>query len=230
MKNFSHIFIFDVETTGISPEINQITNIAFNEISLHPEATYSSTIQAQYLIQLNPGIIYEERIQKMTGITEQMLKERGYPEKTICKHLAEHFSKNKKTLFIAHNAQFDMTFLMKMFENCGYAFPPKKQWGVIDTLTVLKDRKCFPHKLSDAIQHYNIPNVKNAHNAMDDVKALTAVVMAMQAEGPIEPYIDIFGVHPSYGIMFEKISGITYKPQPYRRNFYSNLPSSYGEI
>ena len=74
MKDLTHIFIFDVETTGISPETNQITNIAFNEISLHPEETYFNTIQANYLIKLNPGIIYEERIQKMTGITEEMLK------------------------------------------------------------------------------------------------------------------------------------------------------------
>ncbi len=229
MKDFTHIFIFDVETTGIDPGTNQITNIAYNEISLHPEATFFSTTQSEYFISLKPDIVYEERIQKMTGITTEKLRDSGQPEEKVCRHLAEHFHKNK-TLFIAHNAQFDMTFLMRMFENCGYPFPPKKQWGVIDTLTVLKDRKCFPHKLSDAIQHYKIPNVSNAHNAMDDVKALTAVVMAMQAEKPIEPYIDIFGVNPSYGIMFEKINGITYKPQPYRRNFYSNLPSSYGEI
>ncbi len=230
MKDFSHIFIFDVETTGISPEINQITNIAFNEISLNPKATHFNSIESAYYIALKPGIVYEERIQKMTGITEEKLRNYGIQEKVVCSYLANHLRENTKTLFIAHNAQFDMTYLIKMFENCGYPFPPKKQWGVIDTLTVLKDRKCFPHKLSDAIQHYGIPNVTNAHNAMDDVKALTAVVMAMQAEKPIEPYIDIFGVHPNYGIMFKKIDGITYKPQPYKHAFFADLPNSYGEI
>ena len=48
-----------------------------------------------------------------------------------------------------------------------------RDFHYLDTVTVYKDRRAFPHKLENAITEYGLANkVKNSHRAIDDVKAL----------------------------------------------------------
>lgn len=87
----------------------------------------------------------------------------------------------------------------------------------IDTLSILKDRKAYPHKLCDAVEHYNIEKV-NFHRAIDDTKALFLLTQELKKErNDLREYINIFGYNPKYGINGIKFPFITYKSQAFNR-------------
>lgn len=128
-----------------------------------------------------------------------------------------------KALLIAHNAQFDLNFLGMTFMRYKDSHP---EWlkaftraDYLDTVTVYKDRTQYPHKLKNAIEHYNLQDlVQNSHRAIDDVKALEAVTEAMQKErADLESYINIFGYNAKYGISGKTLRKVTYHSQSFRK-------------
>ena len=157
---------------------------------------------------LSPDIV------KLTGITDEMLDSHGVYEEIIAEDLKQRL--NEDTLMIAHNCQFDLHFiyylLKRHFPMEAYEIISNVRW--IDTVTVLKDRKNYPHKLIDAVKHYNVNEV-NFHRAIDDTKALYYVTLAMKEErNDLSEYINIFGYNPKWG-PGDKIPFIKYKSQPY---------------
>ena len=118
---------------------------------------------------------------------------------------------------IAHNCQFDLSFvyqlLKRYFPSQADEIVSNVKW--LDTVTVLKDRKEFPHKLKDAVEHYNLEEV-NFHRAIDDTEALYEVTLEMKRErDDLMEYVNIFGYNPKYGPDKFRFPFIKYKPQPY---------------
>ena len=156
------------------------------------------------------------KITDITGITDQMLREEGVDEAEIADDLKERLTEG--TLMIAHNAQFDLSFVYYLLKR---HFPLEADGIVenvhwLDTLSVLKDRKEYPHKLCDAVEKYCNIDEFNFHRAIDDTKALYEVTKAMKNErDDIAEYIDIFGFNPKYGVSGKRFSFITYKRQYY---------------
>jgi DNA polymerase III epsilon subunit-like protein len=116
------------------------------------------------------------------------------------------------TIWVAHNAQFDILFLLELLKE--YKLP---QFAYVDTLTIYKDRRAYPHKLANAIKEYGLEDkVVNSHRAIDDVIALMEVLKKMREErDDLHQYVNVFGYHPKYGISGRKIQGITYFPQKF---------------
>lgn len=164
---------------------------------------------------INIGAPLPQKITDLTGITDEMLLEYGRDEKTVAMDLKEILEPG--SLMIAHNCQFDLLFiyhlLKRHFPDEADSIVESMNW--IDTVTVLKDRKDYPHKLIDAVNYYNIPEV-NFHRAIDDTKALYEVYLAMKAErDDLDEYINIFGYNPKWGVSGERFLFIEYKDQPY---------------
>ena len=92
----------------------------------------------------------------------------------------------------------------------------------LDLLTVYRDRRPYPHKLSSAIDAYGLSDeVVNSHRAVDDVIATVAVMEKMEEEkADLENYVNLFGYLPQFGLDGKPIGSVTYKPQPYN----SKLP------
>ena len=160
-----------------------------------------------------------QNIIEITGITDRMLEDEGIDEKTVAYDLKERLTGD--TLMIAHNAQFDLSFVYHLLKR---HFPQEADDIVenmhwLDTLTVLKDRKEYPHKLIDAVEYYNLEEV-NFHRAIDDTKALYEVYKEMEDErDDLVEYIDLFGYNPKYPIDSEyKFDFIEYK-----RQYYQNI-------
>ncbi len=159
------------------------------------------------------------KITKITGITDKMLADDGLDEKTVANDLKERLTEG--TLMIAHNAQFDLSFvyhlLKRHFPSEAYDIVENMHW--LDTLTVLKDRKEYPHKLIDAVEHYELEEV-NFHRAIDDTKVLYEVYKQMKNErDDLVEYIDLFGYNPKFPIDSEyKFDFIEYK-----RQYYQNI-------
>ncbi len=155
------------------------------------------------------------KITQITSITDEMLNSEGVPEEVIADDLKQRLTAD--TLMVAHNTPFDLSFiyylLKRHFSDEADEIVASLNW--LDTYTVFKDRKAYPHKLIDAVHYYGIEEV-NFHRAIDDTKALYEVTKALKNErDDLFEYINIFGYNPKYGVNGMKFSFIEYKAQYY---------------
>ena len=199
---------FDTETTGLDCHNCKIIELAMLVVE-------DDEIVEEYdeFIKIDEALPSE--IIEITGITDDMLQNADCCENDVACHLRDNLSEG--TLMIAHNTQFDLSFvynlLKRHFPDEAYDIVSDVNW--LDTLTVLKDRKNYPHKLIDAVEHYNVEKV-NFHRAIDDTKALYEVTQKIKDErDDLEEYENIFGYNPKYGVSGERFSFIEYKPQYY---------------
>ena len=100
-----------------------------------------------------PGGFVPPKIEQLTGITTQDLREKGLPKTRVCRDIAEMIQGN--TLLLAYNAHFDLSFLFYMLLRNG-APAILKGKDKVDLLTVYKDRHSYPHKLCNAIDVYGL--------------------------------------------------------------------------
>ena len=212
-QKYDKLVLFDTETTGLQYSRDEIIEFAAVVVEL---VDGKPTITQQYdeLVTLAPGSFIPPMIQKLTGISNEDVAQRGIPKVQVCRDMAEMFRGNP--LLIAYNAHFDLSFLYYMLLRNG---DPTILRGKdkLDLLTVYKDRRSYPHKLCNAIEAYGLSGqVVNSHWAVDDVVATVAVMEAMAGErDDLLQYINLFGYHPTYGLEGKPIGSITYKPQPY---------------
>ena len=171
-------------------------------------------VQYDQLIALSPGGFVPPQIQQLTGITNEDLKQRGIAKETLCADIAGMIS--PKTLLMAYNAHFDLSFLYYLLLRSGDPAILKGK-DKLDLLTVYRDRHSYPHRLCNAIETYGLQGkVVNSHRAIDDVLATVAVMEAMEEErSDLERYVNLFGYNPKYGLGSKPIGSVTYKPQPY---------------
>lgn len=129
-------------------------------------------------------------------------------------------------LLVAHNAQFDLLFTSEMLQRHGNGgLEAQNAADYLDSLTVYKDRRAYPHKLANAILTYKLEDkVQNSHRAIDDVAALFEVCKAMDAErSDLLSYVNVFGYNPKYGVSGKRIEKVAYWPQNF--NKYMQAPS-----
>ena len=212
-QKYDKLVLFDTETTGLQYSRDEIIEFAAVVVEL---VDGKPTITKQYdeLVTLAPGSFIPPMIQKLTGISHEDVQERGIPKAQVCRDMAELFQGN--ALLIAYNAHFDLSFLYYMLLRDG---DPTILRGKdkLDLLTVYKDRRSYPHKLTNAIDAYGLAGqVVNSHRAVDDVLATVAVMEEMEKErADLERYVNLFGFNPKFGVDGKPISTVTYKPQPY---------------
>ena len=210
---YDRLMLFDTETTGLQYHRDEI--IEFAAIVVENENGQPRVVQEyDQLVALRPGGFVPPRIQELTGISTQDLRERGLPKTRVCRDVGEML--RGRTLMLAYNAHFDLSFLYYMLLRDGDPAVLKGK-DKLDLLTVYRDRRSYPHKLCSAIEAYGLSGqVVNSHRAVDDVLATLKVMEEMEKEKPdLERYVNLFGYNPKYGIDGKPISTVTYKPQPY---------------
>ena len=212
-QKYDRLVLFDTETTGLQYSRDEIIEFAAVVVECR---NGEPTIVQEYdeLISLSPGGFVPPKIEQLTGITNQDLKERGIPKERVCNDIAEMVAGN--TLLLAYNAHFDLSFLYYMLLRSGDPMILKGK-DKLDLLTVYKDRHSYPHKLCNAIDVYGLSGqVVNSHRAVDDVIATVAVMKAMEAEkDDLVRYVNLFGYNPKYGVEGKPIGSVTYKPQKF---------------
>ena len=213
-ERYDRLLILDTETTGLNYSRDEI--IEFSAVAVEKvNGTHSIVREYDQLVSLAPGSFVPPKIEQLTGISTQDLREKGVPKTRVCRDIAELIAGN--TLILAYNAHFDLSFLFYMLLRDG---DPRilKGKDKLDLLTVYRDRHEYPHKLCSAIEAYGLSGrVVNSHRAIDDVIATVAVMEAMETERPdLHQYINLFGYNPKYGIEGKPIGSVTYKPQGFR--------------
>ena len=212
-SRYDKLVLFDTETTGLAYSRDEIIEFAAVVVELE-DGTPRITREYDELVALAPGSFVPPKIEELTGISTQDLRERGLPKARVCRDIAELFAGN--TLLLAYNAHFDLSFLFYMLLRDGDPTILKGK-DKLDLLTVYRDRRSYPHKLCSAIEAYGLEGkVVNSHRAVDDVIATFAVMEEMEKEkDDLERYVNLFGYNLKYGIEGKPISSVTYKPQPY---------------
>lgn len=216
MSNLSTIFekykalvLFDTETTGLDAKKDVIIELA--AIRIEPTKTGGLRVAGQMdaFIKLPEGERIPAKIVQLTGITDEILQAEGVAPHKAATSFAKLLD-GGPCLVAAHNAQFDLLFARELLKG-------KKvgRLDFLDTVTVYKDRRPYPHKLANAILAYGLEGkVQNSHRAIDDVLALLEVVKAMDDEREdLTTYVNLFGYNPKYGVSGARIAGIRYEPQ-----------------
>jgi DNA polymerase-3 subunit epsilon len=149
--------IIDIETTGGSPRLEKITEIA---IYLHD----GKEITGEYVTLVNPERNIPYFITSLTGITNEMV-ENAPRFFEIAKNIVEL---TEGRTFVAHNARFDYSFIREEFKSLGFNY----KRNLLDTVTL--GRKLLPgHKsysLGNICKDLNI-SINGRHRAAGDALA-----------------------------------------------------------
>lgn len=155
--------VFDIETTGFGPIKDHIIEIGAVKIIDGKQVDRFSTF-------VNPDTPIPYEIEKLTGITDQMVLE--YP--MIDQILPEFLEFCKDCILVAHNASFDVGFISKKAEMLGIM----TEFTVIDTVALA--RLLLPnlnkYKLNIVAKELGI-SLENHHRAVDDAKATAEIFM-----------------------------------------------------
>ena len=210
-SKYDRLMLFDTETTGLKfhrDEIIEFAAVVVEKVNGIPQVTR----EYDELITLSPGMTVPAEIEKLTGISNADIAEKGIPKAQLCRDIGDMISGS--TLLLAYNAHFDLSFLFYLLLRSGDPSILKGK-DKLDLLTVYKDRHSYPHKLCNAIEVYSLAGkVVNSHRAVDDVLATVAVMEAMEQEkDDLLRYVNLFGYNPKYGISGKAIGSVTYKPQ-----------------
>ena len=153
--------IVDIETTGSYAAANGIT-----EISIHVHDGTAVTQKFETLI--NPGQPIPYFIQTMTGITDKMVA-----DAPAFKDVAEKiYTILHDKIFIAHNVNFDYSFIKSHLKECGY------EWNSQKLCTVRLSRKILPgypsYSLGKLCQSLGI-KINDRHRAGGDAAATVKI-------------------------------------------------------
>ncbi len=163
-QNFNEKFVvFDLETTGFSPDKNQIIEIGAVKIE-------NGEITDRFSSFVNPGVPISFHIEELTGINNDMV----HSAPAIAEVLPRFMEFCEDAVLVAHNADFDMSFIHK---NCeALAIPCEKT--VIDT--VLLARILMPqlnrYRLDTLAKALHIP-LDNHHRAVDDAETTAQIFL-----------------------------------------------------
>lgn len=207
------ILVLDTETSGLSCRMDEIIEFAAVRL-VWDGSDFVTDAEVDEFVRRTNDRRLDPRIVELTGITDELLREDGISKAAFSALLAGLLT--PRTLITAYNAQFDLLFLYHFLDRCGDARLLQGQ-PKLDLLTVYRDRRAYPHRLSSAIEAYGLQDsVQNSHRAIDDVRATVAVMREMAAErDDLARYINIFGYSAKYGVSGPRISSVRYLPQGY---------------
>lgn len=216
-QKYAAVVFFDTETSGLDAGNDQIIELAAIRIEKTENSTLRMAGSMDDFIRLPEGEKLPEKIVNLTGITDELLEKEGLDENDAVHDFEELISDAAgPVLLAAHNAQFDLQFVGTMAERYAQSCSDYLlRADYLDTLTVYKDRRAYPHKLANAIVAYKLQDkVKNSHRAIDDVAALFEVCKAMDDErADLLSYVNVFGYNPKYGVSGRRIGKVSYWPQ-----------------
>ncbi len=183
--------IIDIETTGLSPKKEKITEIAVYVYD-------GKKVIDEFVSLINPERPVPYYITRLTGISNEMLTDapKFYE---IAKKIIE-ITENK--IFVAHNVDFDYNFIKEEFAQLGYEFKRKK------LCTVKLSKKIIPGKKSYSLGKLTNElgiSINGRHRAAGDAYATVQLFeYLLKIDAQSKPLIEemtyhsIKGLHPKF--------------------------------
>ncbi len=164
--------IVDIETTGGYADNNAITEVA---IVLHDGIGEVK----RYETLVHPRKTIPRYVQALTGITDEMVADAPFFEE-VAPVIYEWLN---DCVFVAHNVNFDYSFLKHQLEACGQHLDCKK------LCTIRLSRKIFPgipsYSLGSLCQHLGI-SIESRHRAGGDADATVRLFETIIKAGGLE--------------------------------------------
>ena len=164
--------VLDLETSGGAPHLGaHITEIGAVKVR-------GGEVLGKFQTFVNPGTPIPSFITALTGITDEMVS----PSPRIAEILPillEFLGSENETVFVAHNAPFDLSFLKAAATASQYDWP---KFLVIDTAKlarrVLSRDEVVNCKLATLAEFFST-SVSPTHRALDDALATVDVLHAL---------------------------------------------------
>lgn len=178
------IIVFDLETTGFSSVNDRIIEIGAVKLK-------GMEIVEEYQTFVDPGFPIPEKITEITHINDEMVRGAKSDKEAV-----EEFIKFAgKGVLVAHNADFDTSFIRAACERYGV----KYSFSSVDT--VVLSRAALPHlknhKLDTVAKEYKLGDF-NHHRAIDDAKMLAEIFKKLIGNaarlGKVEKLGDLNGI------------------------------------
>ena len=157
--------VFDIETTGLSSISCKITEIGAVRIK-------NNTVLERFNTFADPECHIPEEITKLTGITDDMVKDAPSQKEAV-----EAFLKFAGgSMLIAHNANFDVGFIRKVCED--NKMPFKNSY--LDTVPLSRfiNPDLRRHRLDNLAEYFGLGDF-NHHRASDDAEMLAMIFFKM---------------------------------------------------
>ena len=164
--------VLDLETSGGAPHLGaHITEIGAVKVR-------GGEVLGKFQTFINPGTPIPAFITALTGITDEMVSSspriaEAFPV------LLEFLGSESETVFVAHNAPFDLSFLKAAAKGSEYRWP---KFTIIDTAKLARrvlSRDEVPDcKLGTLAEFFNA-TVRPTHRALDDALATVDVLHAL---------------------------------------------------
>lgn len=153
--------VFDIETTGFSPLKNKIIEIGAVKVE-------KGKIVDRFSTFVNPGVPIPFKIEQLTGISDSMVL--SAPDITVI--LPEFLGFCRDAVLVAHNASFDMSFILHNAKELGYEFDPT----YLDTVGLARYLlpKLRRYKLDVVAKELGV-SLENHHRAVDDAEATAGI-------------------------------------------------------
>jgi len=169
-REVSDYVVFDLETTGISPQNDKIIEISAIKVEAGKAVDEFNTL-------VNPMCHIPSGASYVNGITDSMVKD----SPTIDEVMPKFIEFIGDMVLLGHNIHgFDMAFILRESSNCMGLIPDN---DYVDTLPVSK--KCLPqlahHRMTDLAQHYGISS-DGAHRALNDCRMTWMVYERLKQE------------------------------------------------
>ena len=157
--------VFDIETTGFSPINNRIIEIGAVKVQ-------GGKITDRFSAFVNPLVPIPFNIEKLTGISDDMVVDADPIEEVLPKFL--DFCED--CVLVAHNAGFDMSFIIENAARIGLP----TEYTYVDTVGIA--RVLLPNQAKhtlDAVAKTLGVSLENHHRAVDDAEATAEIFVKM---------------------------------------------------
>jgi DNA polymerase III subunit epsilon len=162
--------VVDLETTGWTPGEAGITEIGAVRYS-------GGLVTEEFCTLVNPGQPIPAEIAALTGISDAMVARAP----SIAAVLPDFLAFADRAVLAAHNAPFDVDFLVAACGECGLRWPGLP---ILDTVTlarrVLGESEVPDHKLATLASYFGAQTAP-CHRALADASATAAVLHGLLA-------------------------------------------------
>ena len=179
-----YIAFVDVETTGINPNIAEVTELGI--VLVEYQGNGIMRFVDEYCELRQPSTPIPPMITSLTGINDTMVKGKVLDREKILAIF------RKADAVIAHNASFDRGFIIRLFPDT-----LEKDWYCSVRQIKWKSYGFENGKLQQLLRVHNI-RVDKAHRALDDAKNLAALLCCdIPDHSTKDTYIDfLMGKNP----------------------------------
>ena len=169
-KYVSDYTVFDLETTGVSPQTDKVIEISAIKVR-------NGQAVGEFSSLVNPMRNIPYGATRVNGITDEMVADKPVFEEV----LGDFLDFIEDDILVGHNIHdFDMKFIHR---DCEAFFRMFLGNDYIDTLPLA--RKCLPqlghHRLTDLAGYYKI-SIEGAHRALNDCRMNQLVFERLGAE------------------------------------------------